>query len=238
MASDSTNVAPNGRKSVRLESKDSYNEVLIIAEFSHLPSAACGTWPAFWTANLNNWPAGGEIDIIEGVNQDLTNHVALHTAPDCTVQPGAQTGKFDTTDCDATVDGNAGCGGYSSSFSSYGNGFNKLGGGVYAMDWRAEGIRVWSFSMGNIPSDILAGHPTTANWPLPDFEFSGPNAYIGERFDSHQIIFDLTFCGDWAGNTFNQCGCAGTCTDYVANNPSAFAESYFAVTNLTVFKAS
>ena len=145
---------------------------------AHLPSAyiphlnksnrdsACGTWPAFWTANLNNWPVGGEIDIIEGVNQDLTNHVALHTSAGCTVSGGAQTGNFDTTDCDANVDGNAGCGGYSSSSSSYGDGFNKLGGGVYAMDWRAEGIRVWSFSRGNIPQDILAGNPTTDGWPL------------------------------------------------------------------------
>jgi hypothetical protein len=39
IASDSTNVAPGGRKSVRLESKDKFNEVLIIADFTHLPSA-------------------------------------------------------------------------------------------------------------------------------------------------------------------------------------------------------
>jgi hypothetical protein len=39
LAPDSTNVAPSGRKSVRLESKDSFNEVLIIADFSHIPKA-------------------------------------------------------------------------------------------------------------------------------------------------------------------------------------------------------
>jgi len=33
------------------------------------------------------------------------------------------------------------------------------------MDWRDAGIRVWSFSRENIPTDILAGHPTTAGWP-------------------------------------------------------------------------
>ncbi len=178
IASDSTTISPGGRKSVRLESKDEFNEVLIIADFSHLPSAyptgliisnqdsACGTWPAFWTADLNNWPSGGEIDIIEGVNQDLTNHVALHTSSGCTVQGGAQTGRFETTNCDANAAGNAGCGGYSPSSSSYGEGFNKLGGGVYAMDWRSEGIRVWSFSRGNVPQDILAGNPTTVGWPM------------------------------------------------------------------------
>ena len=45
------------------------------------------------------------------------------------------------------------------------------------------------------------------------------------------------FCGDWAGALFNEGGCPGTCQDFVANTPSAFKESYFAVQNLTVFKA-
>ena len=39
LAPDSKNVAPSGRKSVRLESVDSFNEVLIIADFSHIPKA-------------------------------------------------------------------------------------------------------------------------------------------------------------------------------------------------------
>lgn len=39
IASDSTSLAPLGRKSVRIESKDEFNEVLIIADFAHLPSA-------------------------------------------------------------------------------------------------------------------------------------------------------------------------------------------------------
>jgi len=36
---DFTNIAPGGRKSVRLESKDSFTEVLIIADFTHIPQA-------------------------------------------------------------------------------------------------------------------------------------------------------------------------------------------------------
>lgn len=35
-----------GRKSVRIESTATYNHGLIIADFSHLPKAQCGTWPA------------------------------------------------------------------------------------------------------------------------------------------------------------------------------------------------
>jgi hypothetical protein len=35
-----------GRKSVRIESTAKYNHGLIIADFSHLPKAQCGIWPA------------------------------------------------------------------------------------------------------------------------------------------------------------------------------------------------
>jgi len=139
---------------------------------------------------------GGEIDIIEGVNTDTTNHVALHTTPGCIVQTNGQTSDFDTTNCDVNAAGqpsNAGCGGYSSESYSYGNGFNEVGGGVYAMDWRADGIRVWIFPRGSIPQDIQAGCPTTEAWPLPDFDFSGPDANIPVHFNGHQIIFDQTY---------------------------------------------
>jgi hypothetical protein len=39
MYSNSKDVQPNGRSSVRLESKDTYNEVLIIGDFTHIPAA-------------------------------------------------------------------------------------------------------------------------------------------------------------------------------------------------------
>jgi hypothetical protein len=100
---------------------------------------------------------------------DTTNHVALHTTSGCVVQSNGQTSTFDTTNCDVNAAGqsaNAGCGGYSAETTSYGDGFNDVGGGVYAMDWRAEGIRIWTFPRSSIPQDILDGNPTTAGWPL------------------------------------------------------------------------
>lgn len=39
ISSDSKNISPSGRKSIRLESKDDFHEVLIIADFVHLPRA-------------------------------------------------------------------------------------------------------------------------------------------------------------------------------------------------------
>lgn len=62
-----------GRKSVRIHSKYVFNGGLIILDAVHMP-VGCGTWPAFW-ANGPNWPNGGEIDILEGVNGFTQNQV-------------------------------------------------------------------------------------------------------------------------------------------------------------------
>lgn len=45
---DSSNTyAPGeGRPSIRLESKESYQHGLFIADFLHMPPSQCGTWPA------------------------------------------------------------------------------------------------------------------------------------------------------------------------------------------------
>jgi hypothetical protein len=116
-------------------------------------------------ANLSDWPAGGEIDIIEGVNTDTTNHVALHSVAGVVVQSNvAQSGTFATTNCDASVAGNEGCGGYSAQTNSYGDGFNAAGGGVYAMDWQPTSIRVWHFPRASIPGDITSGNPNPNGW--------------------------------------------------------------------------
>lgn len=47
---DSETVNPaEGRMSVRLESKATYNYGLIILDLLHMPASTCGTWQAFWT---------------------------------------------------------------------------------------------------------------------------------------------------------------------------------------------
>ena len=47
MGVDHTNVAPNGRKSVRLTSKKAYGHMLTVIDISNMPFG-CGTWPALY----------------------------------------------------------------------------------------------------------------------------------------------------------------------------------------------
>jgi hypothetical protein len=87
---DHTTVNPTGgRGSVRVTSNKAYTHGLFIADISHMPGGICGVWPAFWTFGPN-WPASGEIDIIEGVNSQTTDAITLPLSPTQTATPATQ----------------------------------------------------------------------------------------------------------------------------------------------------
>ena len=95
-------------------------------------------YSAFWS-NGPNWPAGGEIDIVEGVNDYTVNQATIHTASGCTLPNGATSSSLNIaanivggTNCAAAETNNAGCGEQSSDNTTYGAGFNSIGGGVYS----------------------------------------------------------------------------------------------------------
>ncbi|KAE8148020.1 concanavalin A-like lectin/glucanase domain-containing protein [Aspergillus avenaceus] len=239
MGVDHTNVAGDGRPSVRITSNKSYNQGLFILDLAHMPGSVCGTWPAFWLLGPD-WPNNGEIDVIEGVNDQSVNQFALHTSDSCTINNSGFSGQLLTSNCYVKAAGqanNAGCGIKDTSAQSYGNGFNSAGGGVYATEWTDQKIDIWFFPRSGIPGDISSGNPNPSGWGTPVARFQGA-CNINSHFKGLQIIFDTTFCGDWAGNVWGQSSCAskGTCRDFVANNPAEFKESYWSVNSLKVYQ--
>jgi len=52
--------------SVRIMSTKTFHHGLVIADFDLMP-VGCSVWPSFWSVGPR-WPNGGEIDIVEGVN--------------------------------------------------------------------------------------------------------------------------------------------------------------------------
>lgn len=146
---DWTNVASTGgRQSVRVTSNEAFSESLqvylscsnsllttppaqglIIADIEHMP-VGCGAWPSFWTLGPD-WPANGEIDIIEGVNNATTNQMSLHTALGCTVDNSGSLEGTVTSNGDCHAD-TVGCGVSVTNQVTFGNGFNDVAGGVYA----------------------------------------------------------------------------------------------------------
>ncbi|KAI1176911.1 glycoside hydrolase family 16 protein [Nemania sp. FL0916] len=224
-----------GRASVRLTTKKAYTHGLIIADIAHQPAPACGSWPAFWTFGPS-WPHNGEIDIIEGVNMQTNTSITLHTAPGCKFSQDS----FSSADCGSPGDGTTGCGTTTENVKTFGAGFNKIGGGVYALQWTSKAINIFFFPRtGKIPSDIQKGKPDPSGWGKPTASFSGGSCDIDSNFMNHNIVFDTTFCGQWAGKVWGAdpvCSAkASTCEQYVGSNPDAFEDSYWLINYVKVF---
>ena len=188
----------------------------------------CGVWPAWWSVGPN-WPAGGEIDVIEGVNKDTTNQYTLHSAEGCTLDNShpttlLHTGKVLNTQCASSGANNDGCAFVDTDARSFGQSFNDIGGGVYAHLWDSTGIKAWHFPRTNIPADINAQNPDPSTWGPPAAFWSSSSCDIATHFFEHVLTFDTTLCGDWAGGAYSSSGCPGTCAQAVSD-PSNFASS-------------
>ena len=214
-------LAPSGQKS----------------EFSWLLFASSYTNPDF----------SGEIDILEGVNDQETNSFALHTSEGCSISQGgisgeSFTGKISTPNCDVAAEGqgkNVGCAIKSNDPQSYGEGLNANKGGVFATEWTDEAISIYFFPRSAVPQDALSESPDPSNWGPPTARFAG-GCDIPSFFKNNKIVFDTTFCGDWAGAqaVWGSGSCASkadTCEAYVKNNQSDFADAHWTVRGLKVY---
>ncbi|TDZ12860.1 putative glycosidase [Colletotrichum spinosum] len=235
----STPDASTGRFSVRVESKTQYDKGLFIFDVKHTPYG-CASWPALWFSDPNNWPAAGEIDIMEAVNQGTDgNQMTLHTTSGCTMDvKRKQTGSVLQTDCKNGTNDNAGCGVEAKS-SSYGEVFNKAGGGYMAMEWRDEGIRVWQFARSGVPSDITNKAPDPSSWGEALADFPNTSCDMGSHFSNQSLIINIDVCGDLVEAKYADSGCGGTsCSVFQANNPDAFDTAYWEFGAFQFYSAS
>lgn len=208
---------------------------------------SCGLWPAYWTYSPGSWPDNGEIDIIEGVNTAQGNSAVLHTAASCEV---TNTGTRTTTLFNGlNCQGNIGCRQDSQDKNTWGEGFNQVGGGIYAMEWTDQRISTWFFPRHDpIARQIIAGSnmnqtiANTSSWgePLANFVGGGGMCSFGDTIKKQAIVFNINFCGDWAGKEWENnevCSALGpSCSAYVGANPSVFREAYWLVRSVKVYQ--
>ncbi|RMZ77100.1 hypothetical protein DV737_g4537, partial [Chaetothyriales sp. CBS 132003] len=195
----------------------------------------------------------GELDIIEGANDQDQDQSSAHTGDasgtrQCRISNAGGSGELVEDNCNLFTTGPSntttnpdGCGVSDTSSANYGAAFNSNGGGVYAMDWTSSSIKLYFFPRSSIPSDISYGWPTPSNWGTPYAVFGGDGlCNIDANFADMRIIFDITFCGDFGSDTWGN-GCAAKtgvdqCYKYVPVNPSAFAETYWDVSYVKVYQ--
>ncbi|KAK5120356.1 hypothetical protein LTR85_006295 [Meristemomyces frigidus] len=255
---DTTNQWPNGgpgRPAVRIISDNTYTHGLFILDIVHMPWG-CGTWPAYWLLGNGplDWPAYGEVDMIEGVNTANANTVSLHTSANCTITGSGQTATFEQSDCVSPDNGNSGCG---STFNNtlvpnnYGDGLNSIGGGVYATEWTSNYIKTWFFPRGSIPASITNGAPDVTTFGTPAVNAQG-NCNIDSHFVNMSIIINTDFCGAYAGEVYEysypNCpanitdtrGSGDTslnsCVDFVGMNPAYFVDAYWEINSIKVYQ--
>ncbi|KAJ5758831.1 hypothetical protein N7520_005987 [Penicillium odoratum] len=236
-----TTLSPSGkgRDSVRIGTTKYYEQSLVIADIAHMPGSVCGSWPAFWTVG-RKWPEDGEIDIIEGVNLQDHNEIVMHTAGTCALTDQGMSGYVNATGCGEAL-GPVGCV-VEGQQGSYGTSFNNQGGGVYALEWTEEFLKIWFFPRHAIPASITSDDPDTSEFGIP-MALVQEGCDVANSFKAQSFVFDVTFCGDWAGGVFGDSGCPMTstdsfqsCTNYVAQNPAKFKETYWEINSVKVYQ--
>ncbi|KAG8214674.1 glycoside hydrolase family 16 protein [Butyriboletus roseoflavus] len=229
-----------GRKSVRIVSNRQFSTFVAIFDIRHIPEG-CGTWPAVWTVG-DNWPNEGEIDILEGVNNMTPNIASLHTGSNCHMSSSRDmTGRSIGTNCAANETGNDGCGVQFPDTASFGPLFNDNEGGWYALERSSSVIRIWFWSRndGSVPDQVEFSSSQDdvepESWGVPTAVWSNEKCDFPEHFGPHNIIINLTFCGDWAGAVYPKSGCPDTCENFVNRNPGSFSDAYFDFSAIRVY---
>lgn len=282
---DNTSVLPpgQGRQSVRLHSNQKVGDGVVVGKFTFMPQG-CATWPAFWTCTDGDWPAGGEIDIVEGANdQGPRNLASLHTLYGCHVPGGQRSDQFGfTSQSDCAYQ--PGCSSTFFANSSFGPSFNQNGGGYFAVRRETRpgdpGISVYFWpitaSVSSLPAAVAAVADGTSapkyvvtnsnatgndraelnKWGTPGAFFAntanssaspaalatgeGSVCQMQNYFDEHEIIINLSLCGEWAGETFALSGCAAkynnvSCDDFVRTSPQAFSDARWEIEYMRIY---
>lgn len=235
-----------GRMSVRVESKKQFDQGLFVFNIHHAP-VGFATCPALWMADHSSPSIVGEIDIAEAGNAAVArNQMTLHTSDACTMRRirREQSGRTITNDCFRETNDSSGCT-VLGPHASYGRPFNENGGGVYALEVRSDGIRIWFWTRTELPEDVRVtlahGHttPDPSQWGRATADFPNTRCTTWKHFRNMSIIANIDLCGQQIGTpeVFGVQG-SGNCTSCVPNaSGRLFRDAFWEFGGWWVFQA-
>jgi hypothetical protein len=245
------------RNSIRLSSKTLYNAgTMFVIDILHMPTG-CGTWPSIWTvARDGDWPEKGELDIVEGVNNFLTNSMSAHTKSGFELGESGFSAEFmlydsDKNYCDACATDDQGCGLMDPDQTTFGSVFNDHHGGVFVMVWTDAEVSMYMFNRTALPSDLAGGAPapSTDTWGEPRALFKGVSGQnTTDFFQDHVLVINTNLCGSWPEGVWSSDAsyagqaesCAtstrkSTCAAYIESAGEELANAYWAINKIEVY---
>lgn len=189
------------------------------------------------------------VDIYEQWNIYKFNRQTLHTTynttvGNCTYNTTSALGlnDFDMTNyiysqtCDIHASQNVGCSSW-----DYEGPYGSDSGGMYAMEWTSEYIKMWTWHSQQVPPDVTQGQPDPSTWGKPGLLVGGSLCDIDRAFKNQSIMINIDLCGstagddtEWASECAEQTG-YNYCPRYVAANPGDFKDSWFGVRTILVY---
>ncbi|KAH7326159.1 hypothetical protein B0I35DRAFT_508421 [Stachybotrys elegans] len=240
-----------GRDSVRIESKARFNHGLLVSRFTHLPEAQCGVWPAVWTFG-QDWPNDGEIDFYEGWNDQAFNEPVFHVGDsavhgECVLDSNSleQSSWVKTGVCDNLYQNppwqwqGQGC----ISQDTKGPWASSTG-GIFAVEWTSDYIKLFSWAWGSEPADIDSDEPDTSSWGMPSVWLKNSRCNIDNHFANQKLVMNINFCGipPQLPETWGQ-SCAqktrdDNCQNYIAKNTQSLQGVYYKIKDVRYFSGT
>jgi hypothetical protein len=205
-----------------LISDKSLDEYSGVGQFYNTPSPV----------NCTDWPAAGEVDIIETINGNNTIHNTIHTCPQMCDSEWNEDGVIINCANATDTDPNSGCSGIPYKLTSVE--------GTFACLWENNSIRFYYWEPDfDVRSDggPLSKSPDPANWSKSSLKnhvrFLETNTNCDTKsnqdwqcencegknkcdFVNLKMIFNITLCGKWAGDEFDETESSlNNCRDHI-----------------------
>ncbi|GJQ62365.1 MAG: hypothetical protein SCALA702_14180 [Melioribacteraceae bacterium] len=197
--------------------------------------------------NCTDWPAAGEVDIIETINGDNIIHNTIHTCPQMCDSEWNNNGEIINCANGNETDPNAGCSGEPYEVESPE--------GTFACLWDANSI---SFYYWKTDEEVrnsggpLSTQPDPESWNKSNLknrvEFLNTNAGCDEtvhqdwqcsscegynecKFVNLKMVFNITLCGKWAGRKFDETeNTLNNCKNYITSEGVEYIDDkYFKI---------